>query len=84
MICVAGLSSNLKDEEIRTANWAAAVRGAPDHPALAARPHFLFNTLNSISAYVECACQTRLMLEQLGTCCVFRSSTPTSGRSRSS
>ena len=69
MICVAlDYQSHLKDREIRTAGLErllsearlAMLRSQLD-------PHFLFNTLNSISAYVESAPgQARLMLEQLG------------------
>ena len=69
MICVAlDYQSDLKDREIRTAGLErllsearlAMLRSQLD-------PHFLFNTLNSISAYVESAPgQARLMLEQLG------------------
>jgi signal transduction histidine kinase len=69
MICVAlEYQSHLKDREIRTAGLErllsdarlATLRSQLD-------PHFLFNTLNSISAYVESApSQARLMIEQLG------------------
>ena len=69
MICVAlDYQSDLKDREIRTAGLErllsearlATLRSQLD-------PHFLFNTLNSISAYVESAPrQARLMIEQLG------------------
>src|SRR5262249_25239995 len=69
MICVAlDYQSDLKDREIRNAGLErllsearlATLRSQMD-------PHFLFNTLNSISAYVESAPrQARLMLEQLG------------------
>ena len=69
MICVAlDYQSDLKDREIRTSGLErllsearlAALRSQLD-------PHFLFNTLNSISAYVESAPrQARLMIEQLG------------------
>lgn len=69
MICVAlDYQSNLKDREIRT----AALERLLSEARLATLrsqldPHFLFNTLNSISAYVESAPrQARLMLEQLG------------------
>jgi signal transduction histidine kinase len=68
-ICVAlDYQSDLKDREIRTSSLErllsearlATLRSQLD-------PHFLFNTLNSISAYVESAPrQARLMLEQLG------------------
>jgi LytS/YehU family sensor histidine kinase len=68
-ICVAlDYQSDLKDREIRTAGLErllsdarlATLRSQLD-------PHFLFNTLNSISAYVESTPrQARLMLEQLG------------------
>jgi two-component system LytT family sensor kinase len=69
MICVAlEYQRALKDREIRTAGLErslfearlAMLRSQLD-------PHFLFNTLNSISAYVESAPrQARLMIEQLG------------------
>ncbi len=69
MICVAlDYQSDLKDREIRTSGLErqlsearlATLRSQLD-------PHFLFNTLNSISAYVESAPrQARLMIEQLG------------------
>jgi hypothetical protein len=69
MVCVAlDYQSDLKDREIRTSTLErllsearlATLRSQLD-------PHFLFNTLNSISAYVESAPrQARLMLEQLG------------------
>ena len=69
MICVAlEYQSDLKDREIRTSDLErqlsearlATLRSQLD-------PHFLFNTLNSISAYVENAPrQARLMIEQLG------------------
>jgi signal transduction histidine kinase len=69
MICVAlEYQSDLKDREIRTSGLErqlsearlATLRSQLD-------PHFLFNTLNSISAYVESAPrQARLMIEQLG------------------
>jgi Histidine kinase len=45
------------------------VRSTPTLATLRSQldPHFLFNTLNSISAYVESAPrQARLMIEQLG------------------
>jgi signal transduction histidine kinase len=68
-ICVAlDYQSDLKDREVRTAKLErllsearlAALRRQLD-------PHFLFNTLNSVSAYVESEPrQARLMLEQLG------------------
>jgi signal transduction histidine kinase len=69
MVCVAlDYQRDLKDREIRTSTLErllsearlATLRSQLD-------PHFLFNTLNSISAYVESAPrQARLMLEQLG------------------
>ncbi len=69
MVCVAlDYQRDLKDREIRNADLErllsearlATLRSQLD-------PHFLFNTLNSISAYVESAPkQARLMLEQLG------------------
>ncbi|HJZ73753.1 MAG TPA: histidine kinase [Vicinamibacterales bacterium] len=69
MVCVAlEYQNDLKDREIRTAGLErllsearlATLRSQLD-------PHFLFNTLNSISAYVESAPrQARLMIEQLG------------------
>lgn len=69
MICVTfDYQRSLKDREVRTAGLErllsearlATLRSQLD-------PHFLFNTLNSISAYVESApSQARLMLEQLG------------------
>jgi Histidine kinase len=69
MICVAlDYQSNLKDREIRTAvleRLLSEARLATLRSQL--DPHFLFNTLNSISAYVESAPrQARLMIEQLG------------------
>jgi two-component system, LytTR family, sensor kinase len=69
MVCVAlDYQSDVKDREIRTSTLErllsearlATLRSQLD-------PHFLFNTLNSISAYVESAPrQARLMIEQLG------------------
>jgi two-component system, LytTR family, sensor kinase len=69
MICVAlEYQGHVKDREIRNAGLErslsearlATLRSQLD-------PHFLFNTLNSISAYVESAPrQARLMIEQLG------------------
>ena len=69
MICVAlDYQSDLKRREIRASELErllsearlATLRSQLD-------PHFLFNTLNSISAYVESAPrQARLMIEQLG------------------
>ena len=60
--------SDLKDREIRTAELErllAEARLATLRSQL--DPHFLFNALNSISAYVESAPrQARLMIEQLG------------------
>ncbi len=60
--------SDLKDQEIRSAELErllAEARLATLRSQL--DPHFLFNTLNSISAYVESAPRdARLMLEQLG------------------
>jgi two-component system, LytTR family, sensor kinase len=68
-ICVAlDYQSDLKDKEIRSAELErllAEARLATLRTQL--DPHFLFNTLNSISAYVESAPrEARLMLEQLG------------------
>jgi two-component system LytT family sensor kinase len=69
MMCVAlDYQNDLKDREIRTADLERSLSEA----RLATLrtqldPHFLFNTLNSISAYVESAPrQARLMIEQLG------------------
>jgi two-component system, LytTR family, sensor kinase len=69
MVCVAlEYQNDLKDRQIRT----GALERLLSEARLAALrsqldPHFLFNTLNSISAYVERAPrQARLMLEQLG------------------
>ena len=68
-ICVAlDYQSDLKDQEIRSAELErllAEARLATLRSQL--DPHFLFNALNSISAYVESAPrEARLMLEQLG------------------
>jgi signal transduction histidine kinase len=69
MICVAlEYQGHLKDREIRN----AALQRSLSEARLATLrsqldPHFLFNTLNSISAYVESAPRhARLMIEQLG------------------
>ncbi len=69
MVCVAyDYQSDLKDREIRAAELErllsearlATLRTQLD-------PHFLFNTLNSVSAYVESAPrEARLMIERLG------------------
>ena len=69
MICVAlDYQSDLKDGEIRTAELERLLSEARLTTLRSQLdPHFLFNTLNSISAYVESAPgQARLMLEQLG------------------
>jgi len=69
MICVAlDYQSDLKDREIRTADLERLLSEARlTTLRTQLDPHFLFNTLNSISAYVESApTQARLMLEQLG------------------
>jgi LytS/YehU family sensor histidine kinase len=68
-ICVAlDYQSDLKDQEIRSAELErllAEARLATLRSQL--DPHFLFNALNSISAYVESAPrEARLMIEQLG------------------
>jgi two-component system, LytTR family, sensor kinase len=68
-ICVAlDYQSDLKDQEIRSAELErllAEARLATLRSQL--DPHFLFNALNSISAYVESAPRdARLMIEQLG------------------
>jgi two-component system, LytTR family, sensor kinase len=68
-ICVAlDYQSHLKDQEIRSAELErllAEARLVTLRTQL--DPHFLFNALNSISAYVESAPrEARLMIEQLG------------------
>jgi two-component system, LytTR family, sensor kinase len=68
-IClVLDYQSDVKDREVRSAELErllAEARLATLRTQL--DPHFLFNTLNSISAYVESAPrEARLMLEQLG------------------
>jgi signal transduction histidine kinase len=69
MICVAlDYQSDLKDRQIRTADLERLLSEARLTTLRSQLdPHFLFNTLNSISAYVESApSQARLMIEQLG------------------
>ena len=69
MICVAlDYQSDLRDREVRTAGLERLLSEARLSMLRSQLdPHFLFNTLNSISAYVESAPgQARLMLEQLG------------------
>jgi two-component system, LytTR family, sensor kinase len=69
MICVAlDYQSSLKNREIRTAELERLLSEARLTTLRSQLdPHFLFNTLNSISAYVASAPgQARLMLEQLG------------------
>jgi two-component system LytT family sensor kinase len=68
-ICVAlDYQSDLKDREIRAAELERLLAEAQlARLRTQLDPHFLFNALNSISAYVESAPrQARLMIEQLG------------------
>lgn len=68
-ICMAlDYQSDLKDREVRAAELERLLAEAQlARLRTQLDPHFLFNALNSISAYVESAPrQARLMLEQLG------------------